>query len=293
MRWGDKIPYESATDVIGVGNAANAAVSASRLGIRSGLLTWTGKDKDGDANVASLTHEGVDTAYVSQAEGIASNHDYALWYGNERTILIKHSTFPYALPENLVAPRYLYLSSLGDPSGACQNAIAAWVKEHPDTKLVFQPGQEVRMGHELLKDVYAATYLFACNKEEAEQILGYTTAKDVRDLLKEMAALGPKIVLISDGLNGAYAYDGTNMYKVPLYPDPRPPFERTGAGDAFASAIAVALILGKPLEEALLWGPVNSMSVVQEIGAQKGLLTRDVVEKYIKDAPAEYALQPL
>ncbi|CAN5717339.1 carbohydrate kinase family protein [soil metagenome] len=293
MSWGDKIPYDSATEVAGVGNAANAAVSAARLGIKAGLFTWTGADNDGNRNKDCLVSEGVDTTYLSQAEGIPSNHDYVLWYLNERTILIKHSQFPYALPENLIAPRYLYLSSLGDPSGATHHAIAAWVKSHPETKLMFQPGQEIGFGRELMAPVYAAAYLCVCNKEEAERVLGHTTSQDVKDLLTQITALGPTVVIITDGLNGAYAYDGTNTYKVPLYPDTRGPFERTGAGDAFASSVATALTLGKPLEEALMWGPVNSMSVVQDVGAQKGLLTRAQIEKYLVDAPAEYKLEIL
>jgi hypothetical protein len=50
----------------------------------------------------------------------------------------------------------------------------------------------------------------------------------------------------------------------------------------------VALALGKSVSEALQWGPINSMSVVQEIGAQKGLLTRNKLEEFLKNAPAEY-----
>ncbi len=291
MRWGDKIPYEFAAELAGVGNAANAAVSAARLGLHAGLLTWTGTDKDGDSNLQVLKKEGVDTTYVTQTPGIASNHDYVLWYTNERSILIKHSTFPYKFPEDLVPPRYVYLSSLGDPSGETHKAIAAWISLHPESKLMFQPGQEIAMGKELLADVYAAAYLSACNKEEAEKILGYTSSQDISVLLTGMRELGPKIVLITDGLNGAYAYDGERMLRVPLYPDVRGPYERTGAGDAFASSVACALTLGKPLDEALLWGPINSMSVVQAIGAQEGLLTREQLEKYLADAPPEYALE--
>jgi len=51
--------------------------------------------------------------------------------------------------------------------------------------------------------------------------------------------------------------------------------------------------LGKPLEEALLWGPINSMSVVQDIGAQKGLLSRKDLEKYLEDAPNNYKIRVL
>lgn len=99
---------------------------------------------------------------------------------------------------------------------------------------------------------------------------------------------GPKIVAITDGPNGAYASDGENAWLINAYPDPKPPYSRTGAGDAFASTFTSALALGKSVEEALMWGPINSMSVVQQVGAQKGLLSKEQIEEYLKNAPENY-----
>lgn len=76
---------------------------------------------------------------------------------------------------------------------------------------------------------------------------------------------------------------------MPPYPDPKPPLQRTGAGDAFSSTFVVALSLGLTVEDALRWAPINSMSVVQYVGAQVGLLTRDQLENYLADAPADYS----
>jgi len=39
MKWGDKIPYEFSEMVPAVGNAANAAVAAARLGLSSGFAS--------------------------------------------------------------------------------------------------------------------------------------------------------------------------------------------------------------------------------------------------------------
>jgi ribokinase len=99
---------------------------------------------------------------------------------------------------------------------------------------------------------------------------------------------GPKIVCITDGPAGAYASDGQNRYKMPPYPDPAPPFERTGAGDAFASTFVAALIKGNTVEGALQWAPINSMNVVQNIGAQKGLLQENTLEELLSKAPDWY-----
>jgi len=54
----------------------------------------------------------------------------------------------------------------------------------------------------------------------------------------------------------------------------------------------IAMItLGKKIAEALLYAPINSMSVVQKVGAQEGLLTRAELEAWLKKAPAEYKIQ--
>ena len=103
-----------------------------------------------------------------------------------------------------------------------------------------------------------------------------------------MATLGPKIAVITDGPKGAYVFDGADVWFMPPYPDIAPPYDRTGAGDSFSSTFVSALALGKTPSEAITWAPINSMSVVQKIGAQEGLLPRANLEKYLAEAPADY-----
>ena len=291
MRFGDKIPYEYAVLAVAVGNASNAAVSASRLGLKTALRSYVGDDRYGPECLDVLTKEGVDTTYMVTEAGKITNYHYVLWYGSERTILVKHEEFSYTVPELPESPRWIYLSSLADNSLPYHLALVGLLEKHPDTKLAFQPGTfQIKLGKEALAPLYARSDLFFCNKEEAQRILGCEKEHDIKTLLEDMHALGPKTVVITDGREGAFAFDGVRKMHVPMYPDAREPFERTGAGDAFASTVTAALSLGRTLEEALLWGPINSMSVVQEVAAQKGLLTRDVLEAYLKSAPPEYRI---
>ncbi|MDD3531317.1 MAG: carbohydrate kinase family protein [Candidatus Pacebacteria bacterium] len=293
MKWGDKIPYDFSVLVPGVGNAANAAVAAARLGLSSGFISNVGRDRYGEDILAMFNTEGVDTRYVAVNDGIPTNHHYVLWYGAERTILIRHENFPYRIPDEFVPPKWIYLSSTGEDAEAFHTGLALWLAEHPETKLAFQPGTfQMKMGKAKLAALYAATEVVACNKEEAERILEVGET-DIKTLLEQMRALGPKTALITDGPNGAYAYDGAHMLKVPMYPDLKPAYDRTGAGDAMTSTFVAALALGKSLSEALLWGPINAMAVVQEIGAQKGLLTREKIEEYLANAPSEYRVESL
>ncbi len=295
MRWGDKIPYDHFVLIAAVGNASNAAVSAARLGLSAALRAYIGEDRYGEDCLSVLKQEKVDISFMVKDPTRPSNYHYVLWYETERTILVKHENYDYRLPEIPTNTKWLYLSSLADNSLPYHQQIAEWIKQHPTTKLAFQPGTfQMKLGIEVLKDIYANTELFVCNKEESQRILGKEPTDNKKELLDGLHALGPKLVVITDDRKGAYARDEQGKYwYVPMYPDARAPFERTGAGDAFASTVTAALALGKPFAEALLWGPVNAMSVVQDVGAQKGLLSREKLEEYLKTAPADYVVKEL
>ncbi len=288
MPFGSKLPYDKVEVINAVGNSPNAAVSAHRLGLQTGLVTNLGQDRNGKDCLETLRQEGVHTDFVKLHEGKETNYHYVLRYGPERTILIKHEKFPYSLPDFAEAPRYLYFSSIGEHGLPFHFEIAKYVKEN-DTKLVFQPGTfQIKLGYEALKELYQVTEIFFCNKEEAQEILK-TEEQHIPTLLRQFKELGPKLPVITDGPNGAYVVDEDDQaWHMPMYPDPSDPVDRTGAGDAFASTFTAAIALGKSPAEALTWGPVNSMSVVQHVGAQKGLLTHEALMETLKNRPAEY-----
>ena len=299
MRFGDKIPYEDVFVVPAVGNSANASVSARRLGLKSALVSNLGDDYFGKECLDVLRAEKIGTDFIKIHQGRKTNYHYVLWYDADRTILVKHEEYPYEMPD-IGNPRWVYLSSLGGNSAHFHKVIEEYLVAHPEIKLAFQPGTyQMKFGKEKLAGLYRRTEAFFCNKEEAQRILS-TQESDPKKLMQMLAELGPRIVALTDGVNGAYAYDvstslttGGQAWFIPLYPDPQPPLQRTGAGDAFSSTFTVALALGKSVEEALRWGPINSMSVVQGIGARQGLLAMSELQKYITEAPPHYHVREL
>jgi sugar/nucleoside kinase (ribokinase family) len=292
MAYGSKIPFESAQIIAGVGNSANAAVAAARLGLTSAIYTPIGNDDNGKLCLKALEENKVDTRFVDVQDGIPTNYHYVLWYKDERTILIKHEDYVYHLPD-LGEPSWIYLSSLGENAKHLHGEIVDYLKKHPGSKLAFQPGTfQIKLGIEEMKEVYAHTEVFICNKEEAQIIVDDLTA-DVLSSAKKIMDLGPKIVLITDGPKGAYAYDGADLFFMPTYPDPFPPYERTGAGDAFASTFVSFLGLGFSVAESLKRAPINSMSVVQKVGAQEGLLSREELETFLTDKPENYEIKKI
>lgn len=295
MPFATKLPFDHVEVVQAVGNAANAAVAFARLGLKTGFVTNVGGDAEGRDMINALHHNGVDTRFVHINPGKKSNYHYVLWYKDERTILIKHEEYDYRWPrfKPTDVPKWLYFSSISEHALDYHDEVAEWLADHPDVKLAFQPGTfQMSAGVKRLKDIYQRTEVLVLNREEAV-LVGGGKHEDMHDLFNHLHALGPKIVVITDGPDGAYASDGENRYSMPLYPDPAAPVDRTGAGDAFASTLVAALAKGMSLEEALTWAPINSMSVVQKVGAQAGLLKERELLQWLHHAPKNYHTKKL
>ena len=290
MSFADKIPYESLFVAPAVGNASNVAVGASRLGLRTAMLTSVGNDHYGEEVFGVYDKEGVAREFVKVNKGLPTNYHFVLTYKAERTILIKHQKYEYMDPRVLdKKTEWIYFSSIAEHTLPFHHKVGEYLARHPDVRMGFNPGTfQLRFGADKLKSIYAHTHVLFVNREEAELVAKKKEGTDLRVLFDALHRLGPKIVLITDGPKGAYVSDGTSRYFMPPYPDPKPPISRTGAGDAFSTGFLCALIYGLPVHEALRWAPIESMHVVQSFGAQTGLLTKPALKQFLKKAPKNY-----
>lgn len=293
LNFGDKIPYDFSEELLSVGNSANAAVSVARLGISSAFISNVGCDKDGTECIENLRKEGVIADHVTIQDGKNTNKHYVLWYDRDRTILIKHERFEYSLLPEFEKPKWIYLSSMGENSLEFHDEIMKYLEKNPDVKLLFQPGTfQIKFGVEKMAKFYARSEIFACNAQEAQKIL-QVESLDFKLLLSGIAALGPKVVLITDGPDGAYILDNRDnanaeikgrSYFFEAYPNQAPAYERTGAGDSFTSTFVVATLLGKDFLTSLKWAGSNAVNVCKYVGAQKGLLNQEGLLKVVNEA---------
>ncbi len=103
---------------------------------------------------------------------------------------------------------------------------------------------------------------------------------DFKALLRQLQQVGPRQGVVTDGPNGAYAFDGKRFWSMPIFEVPV--IERTGAGDSFSTGVIAALAAGESMKEALRWGTFNSASVIQDVGPQKGLLKKSEMQKFLR-----------
>lgn len=285
---GGKIPYDY-VEIVEAGECSpNAAVSMARLGLSVGLMTWLGDDTPGQGMIEYLKSQGVNTDSVVVESGMKSNYHYVLRYGPDRTKLQKFEDYSYQWQNPEMKPDWLYLGVLGEKSWPLHEAILQYLEQNPDVKLAFQPGMHHFIwGTEKMMPFYERAEIVVMNREEAAEVTGRDRG-DINNLINGLHEMGVKVAVVTDGPEGAYASQGEGIVFMPIYPDIKEPYDRTGAGDAFASTLTAALALGESLETALSWAPVNSMHVSQFIGAQKGLLTSDQLEEFLSKAPEDY-----
>jgi sugar/nucleoside kinase (ribokinase family) len=281
--YGDKIPVKDLEFSVG-GNAANNAVGTRRLGVNSSVSLTLGDDGIGNQIVRTLKKEGVDTSLMVQQPSTTSNYSTIVNYAGERTIFTYKVPRNYELPEQLPVTPWIYLTSMSESFPPFYQKIVDWVKENSQIKLAFNPGsRQLRAGVESIRNVLSVSYIVYVNRKEAEGLTGMEGSHGKeKELLKALSSLGPKVPIVTDGANGSFVYDGQRFIKAGVLPVDA--FERTGAGDAFGAGCIAALIKGKSFGEALLWGTLNSASVIGYIGSQKGLLKAEEMPKWLERA---------
>jgi sugar/nucleoside kinase (ribokinase family) len=169
----------------------------------------------------------------------------------------------------------VHLSELGAEYSSIFEKIMSEKKKH-NFFLSFNPGAvQIDEKASILFDILKVTDLLFVNKLEARIICNAMQA-EIPELLDSLSKKIAGHVIITDGKEGAYAYDRRMKYHAPMFPGER--VEATGAGDAFSSGVLAALIQKKSLQDALAWGSIDAASAVQFLGPTEGLLTTKGLE---------------
>jgi len=283
ITYGDKIVVDKLTHLV-AGNAANSAVSASRLKLSSSIYTNIGSDSPGKQIIDKLKEERVSTRYVVENQSMESNLSTVLSFKGERTIFVYHQNWEYKMPD-LDSTRWVYFTSIA-PSFTQSNLLNELIVylERLGSKLLYSPGTyQIKYGVKKNPKLLTLTEVFIVNLEEAKRILGHKEEENipVKKLLKELLDLGPRMVVITDAKMGSYGFDGDKFYHIKTFPAKLK--EMTGAGDAYATGFVAGLFYGKDLPEAMRWGAANGAAVVEEIGPQAGLLTYNAMMEKLKE----------
>lgn len=285
LMYGQKIPVDSLARGV-AGNATNVAAAATRLGLKTAIYTNLGGDSEGELIKRTFEEVGISDDYVVEDFQKTSNMSVIISFQGERTALVYHQPWFYRLP-NLAKTKWVYFTSVA-PSFVDSNIVdeVAHYIDKSGAKLAFAPGTfQLKANIKKYPKILERTELLCCNVEEAKQILEIEMGKEINihDLLSSLLLLGPKMVLMTDGQEGSYVTDGNKVYKAGVFPTQV--VEKTGAGDTYCAAFISALILGQTIQEAMVWGTVDSANVLKHVGPLNGQMTKDELLRYRKAVP--------
>lgn len=102
--------------------------------------------------------------------------------------------------------------------------------------------------------------------EEELRALFWGETNDLWDMAKQIAAFGPRIVVIKRGPQGQYLFDAAanRRYEIPAYPSRMA--DPTGAGDAFAGGFLAGIHKTQDPLMAVLYGSVSASLKVEGSG---------------------------
>lgn len=120
-----------------------------------------------------------------------------------------------------------------------------------------------------LKNILKFTDVIILNKEEA---ISFTGVRKIKECLKILQSYNKKIVIITDGPNGAYCYDGEKEYFEKAF-NKLKIIDTTGAGDCFSATFFYYYIQKESIQNCLKYATINSASIVQFKGATSKLLS--------------------
>lgn len=283
--FGSKIVVDDLRFDVG-GGGTNTAVTLKKLGLNVAWLGKVGNDRDSKTILNLMKKEKVNTKLVckdSQKAGFSVILDAE---GHDRTILAyKGSNNNLAFDEiklKKLKTKWFYFSSMMEESYKTLEKLAEYAKDK-GIMIAFNPSSYlVKKGKDFLSPLISKVDILVFNKEEAEILVGADT---VVKMLRKVHDLGPRIVVITDGGNGAYCYDGKLVYRVHVH-DVNV-VEATGAGDSFAASFLAGIIIKKDIKTALKWGVANAESVIQYYGAKNKLLTYSEMMDALKKNPID------
>ena len=277
MEYGAKIPVNVVDSQI-AGTAPNVAVGLARMNLKTAVMSVMGIDGTRHLALAKLKEERVSTKYIRTIKNIPSAYSVILMFQGDRTVLASQTKRMYVFPKPFPKTKWIYIGEMGHAYGKMFREIIAQV-QNSNIQVGFNPGSiQIHEKRKELFDLIKVTSILFVNLQEAQAITGEKSV-EIHHLATKLWNLGAKRVVITDGKQGSYDFDGETLLQCPIFPAKI--VGTIGAGDAFATGYIGALIK-KTKTHPLVWGSINSASVIGKIGPEDGLLSDTHILRHLK-----------
>lgn len=262
------------------GKGANQAVAAARMGARVTFVGAVGRDAAGDRSLDALRAEGIDCTTVIRTPDaptgaavitVDETGENQIAVAPGANLLLDAVTVAAAVT---AAKPAVVLAVLEVPIGSVVAAAAAAAEL--GTQLVVDPAPPMLLPDELL----ATGPVLTPNVEELALAAGMPPGTSIRTAARQLLDRGARAVVVTVGADGILilSRDGEDEIPADRAGTVR---DATGAGDAFAGALAALLAEGTELVSAARMANAAAGLSVLHDGARDGMATRDELDAYL------------
>ena len=268
------------------GEGVNGSIAAAKLGMRSALLCFLGKDQAGDLIEAELVKNGVDTSCIIRTADHSTpiTTIFVAEDGNRKSITNNAHSYnfhPEQYPDMFTDTKAVVIGSLfrapfNDPDVVRAVVTQAHSKGIPvfaDTKI---PNFR-RLTLDDIADSLAMVDYITPNEDEAR----FFTGEDRPDKMAEaFLARGVKNVIIKLGGKGCLLVN--NEEKIHLYAHKIDVVDATGAGHNFMAGFVSEIIRGSEVKDALAFANACGAICATAVGTGTALRDREQVLRLLK-----------
>ena len=263
------------------GKGANQAVGVARLGASVALVTRLGDDDRGRTIAATLKNERVDTRAVTRDAEAVTGVALVMVDGDGRKQImtapganLRLTVEHIAQARDLLARARALLIQFEVPLPAVSAAIQ--IARSAGARIVLDPAPPLSPPDPIHDDLLRQIDVIRPNAVEAEALTGVrvTDRESARQAAAQLLRRGVGAVVL--------AAPGGNLLVSPEQEDWLPHIavkavDETGAGDAFAAAVAFSPVREFSLYDAARFASAAAAATTRKLGAQAGLPTYDEV----------------
>lgn len=277
------------------GSAANSAIEASKLGLKSGVIGKVGFDEYGWSVVQSFRSYNVNVDHI--LVDFKNPTGVSLITVNEEGIpqFVQMIGASEPIYPNEIRPRYVQDSRHLHMTGVNLGALigASEIAKGSGKTVSFDPGRKKSdLGYEKLLPVLENVDILFVNRKEAKTLLGANDDTEIMAVIKKLRkTIGKnKTLIVKGGSRDILVYSPTAEFSVSAFKVKV--VDTIGAGDAFAAGFLTAFLQGKDLEDAVIYGSAcGSMKCAGE-GAQSAP-SKPELEKFLEEKIGEVKIEKL
>lgn len=269
------------------GAAFNTAIALGRLGAPAACFTGLSTDFFGDQLRDALVASKVDIApvrfsdrpttlaFVKLTQGEAS---YAFFDENSAGRMLSEADLP-AVGADVRALHFAGISLVAEPCGSAYEALSA--REHRERVIVLDPNIRPALVRDKARHLARMRRMIAMAdivKLSDKDLAWFGEAGSHDEIARRWLAMGPKLVVVTAGAQGACAWTARDAVRVPA--TKAKVVDTVGAGDTFAAGMlasfhgaglldkrALAALTPPQVEAALLLAAKAAGASVSKAGA--------------------------